>query len=396
MATDRRKEDCLDFSDVKRTRSTNLAQLTKLYKELEKNLISYENVEHAKQLYSKLCERFEQFKLAHLQCLDLCTQSEVIENLEVNYERCHENFVEFRDRFSQYIASEKSHEDSLSSRSSVSSQSRFRSAKAKRLIAELKLRKLSEQHELERAQIEIKFRQQVFNQLSEMEEANIEESVWQEAVEEDTDNTSGIVNIRNISQTVSQTLQSSVPASEKCINMNSLSGQTAATDKPKMNINNSTQGISAQSGFSDVSVSSIDSVQRLASTLHEGVRTVTLAKHLPWLDDGADKTLCDERLLQKLNIVSKPVTFEMSTVNSSGCTIHGQEVDLQVKAIDGNDKVSLKKVWSVKKLPISARSAAENVDIRKLPYLADIQIPSTDLTEVMLLIGTDSPSITFR
>ncbi|VDI77609.1 Hypothetical predicted protein [Mytilus galloprovincialis] len=38
-----------------------------------------------------------------------------------------------------------------------------------------------------------------------------------------------------------------------------------------MNINNSTQGISAQSGFSDVSVSSIDSAfQRLASTLHEG------------------------------------------------------------------------------------------------------------------------------
>ncbi|CAC5389635.1 unnamed protein product [Mytilus coruscus] len=51
-----------------------------------------------------------------------------------------------------------------------------------------------------------------------------------------------------------------------------------------------------------------------------------------------------------------------------------------------------RKGLSVKKLPISARSAAENVDIRKLPYLADIQIPSTDLTEVMLLIGTDSPN----
>ncbi|CAG2233547.1 unnamed protein product [Mytilus edulis] len=85
-----------------------------------------------------------------------------------------------------------------------------------------------------------------------MEEANLEESVWQEAVEEDTDNNSGIMNIRNISQTVSQTLQSSIHESEKeCINMNSISGQTAATDKPKMNINNSTQGISAQSGFSD-------------------------------------------------------------------------------------------------------------------------------------------------
>ncbi|CAC5361142.1 unnamed protein product [Mytilus coruscus] len=60
------------------------------------------------------------------------------------------------------------------------------------------------------------------------------------------------MNIRNISQTVSQTLQSSIHESEKeCINMNSISGQTAATDKPTMNINNSTQGISAQSGFSD-------------------------------------------------------------------------------------------------------------------------------------------------
>ncbi|VDI64456.1 Hypothetical predicted protein [Mytilus galloprovincialis] len=96
-----------------------------------------------------------------------------IANLEVNYERCHENFVEFRDRFSQYIASEKSHEkeipeesdivpidSSLSSRFSFSSQSRFRSAKVKRLIAELKLRKLSEQCELELAQIDTKFRQQ--------------------------------------------------------------------------------------------------------------------------------------------------------------------------------------------------------------------------------------------
>ncbi|VDI37577.1 Hypothetical predicted protein, partial [Mytilus galloprovincialis] len=110
------------------------------------------------------------------------------------------------------------------------------------------------------------------------------------------------------------------------------------------------------------------------------------------LDDGADKTLCDERLLQKLNIASKPVTFEMSTVISSGSTIHRQEVDLQVKAIDGNDNVSLEKVWSVKKLPISARFPAKNVDIRKLPYLADIQIPSTDLTEDMLLIGTNLPN----
>ncbi|CAC5424772.1 unnamed protein product [Mytilus coruscus] len=64
------------------------------------------------------------------------------------------------------------------------------------------------------------------------------------------------------------------------------------------------------------------------------------------LDDGADKTLCDERLLDKLNLTSRPVTFHMSTASSSGSTIHGQEVDLQVRSIDGNENVSLQKVWS--------------------------------------------------
>ena len=81
------------------------------------------------------------------------------------------------------------------------------------------------------------------------------------------------------------------------------------------------------------------------------------------LDDGADKTLCDERLLKSLNISSRPVTFRMSTVSSTGSTIYGQEVDLDVQPLNGNDAVSLRNVWSVKRLPISTKSAAVNSDI---------------------------------
>ncbi|CAC5413504.1 unnamed protein product [Mytilus coruscus] len=112
------------------------------------------------------------------------------------------------------------------------------------------------------------------------------------------------------------------------------------------------------------------------------------------LDDGADKTLCDERLLKNLYLTSRPVTFHMSTVSSSSNTIHGQEADLQIRSIDGNkddSEISLQKVWSVKKLPIYTRSSAENFDISKLKYLADINIPKIDTKDVMLLIGTDSP-----
>ena len=81
------------------------------------------------------------------------------------------------------------------------------------------------------------------------------------------------------------------------------------------------------------------------------------------LDDGADKTLCDERLLDALNVSSRPVTFNISTVSPTGSTTHGQEVDLQVQGVNSNDQVNLQKVWSVKRLPISAHSAVVNADI---------------------------------
>ncbi|CAC5370835.1 unnamed protein product [Mytilus coruscus] len=62
-------------------------------------------------------------------------------------------------------------------------------------------------------------------------------------------------------------------------------------------------------------------------------------------------------------------------ISLSRNTIHGQEVDLQVRSVDGNTdglEVSLQKVC-------------------KLAYLADINIPKFDAKDVMLLIGTDTP-----
>ena len=56
------------------------------------------------------------------------------------------------------------------------------------------------------------------------------------------------------------------------------------------------------------------------------------------LDDGADKTLCDESLLDALKVPSRPVTFNISTVSHTGSTTHGQEVDLQVQGVNSNDQ----------------------------------------------------------
>ena len=109
------------------------------------------------------------------------------------------------------------------------------------------------------------------------------------------------------------------------------------------------------------------------------------------LDDGADKYLFDERLIDALHVTSRPLAFKISTVSSTGSIIYGQALDLHVQPINGDDTVSLRNVWLVKRLPISTQSAAVIDDIKNLPYLADIHVPSIDTTNVMLLIGTDFP-----
>ena len=53
--------------------------------------------------------------------------------------------------------------------------------------------------------------------------------------------------------------------------------------------------------------------------------------------------------------------------------------------------MSLRNVWSVKRLPISTKSAAVNADIKNFPHLSDIDLPKIDTKNVMLLIGTDCP-----
>ena len=101
MATADTKDETQIFPSRKRVRNAELSQLTKLYNELERNMSSYENNDYVKSLYSKLNDRFEQFRWAHLQCLDLCTESDAANNLEQNFDSCQKNFVEFQERYSQ-------------------------------------------------------------------------------------------------------------------------------------------------------------------------------------------------------------------------------------------------------------------------------------------------------
>ena len=183
MATTDTKDE--DFLSRKRVRSANLSQLIKLYNELERNMSSFDNNDYVLSLYNRLMERFDQFKSAHLQCLDLCTETDVANILIEHFDSCQKNFVEFQERYTQWITAgqrpeddDRSHVSCATSRTSISSQDRLRNARAKRLIAELKLEKLSKRQELECARRELELKQQLFEQQCVVDEAALEESVW--------------------------------------------------------------------------------------------------------------------------------------------------------------------------------------------------------------------------
>ena len=263
-----------DLNAMKRTRSSNLAQLTKLYKELEKKMVSYDNKEFVKELNDKLCERFAQFSDVHAQCIDLCTQQDVVETLELNYISCKENFDEFRERYSGWIKGpeENLHDDEEvgSNLSSVSrSRSRFLEAKTRRLKAALQLKKLKEKQEIERARKELELKDEILQQETAVEEAELEEAVWCAALNEETSGTSHPDLVL-------------LPCKEKPTDESDRKSKGSITGSvedsvgdvdsdSEVNFNLHAKIHRPDAGESQTSVNTIESVfQQLASTLQEG------------------------------------------------------------------------------------------------------------------------------
>ena len=96
MDTGGAQSETMDFTSAKRARSAQIEQLTKLYSDLENFMVSY--IENVKRLYGKLCDSFDQFKSAHLQCLDLCVEPDAQNDLQQSFEDHQTNFVEFQER----------------------------------------------------------------------------------------------------------------------------------------------------------------------------------------------------------------------------------------------------------------------------------------------------------
>ena len=243
-------------------------------------MVSYDNIENVKCVYGKLCNRVDQFKSAHLQCFDLCTEPGAQNELQQSFEKHQTNFVEFQERHSQWMTGrnrptpeddECSDVSGITSASLASSRSKLRTARAKRILAEHKLRRLTEKQELERAQRELDLKQQLLAQRCELEEASLEESLWLQAVKEDAtelaDSRAG-----HVTQGVSNARDRNRKENEEYKHPEYTSAlQTAVRSESPIRLDQGKPTNSLHLENSDVSVTSIDAAfQKLATTLQEG------------------------------------------------------------------------------------------------------------------------------
>ena len=57
--------------------------------------------------------------------------------------------------------------------------------------------------------------------------------------------------------------------------------------------------------------------------------------------------------------------FSLTTLNRERRERNGMEVELQVTDMDGEESITIPRVWSVEKLPISERSIPQKEDLKK-------------------------------
>ncbi len=84
-------------------------------------------------------------------------------------------------------------------------------------------------------------------------------------------------------------------------------------------------------------------------------------------------------------------TFYLKTQEREDSPRVGLEINLTVEALDGVDKVDVKRLWTVDKLNASSHSIPSEDDARHWPHLRDIKLPSISEKEFGLIIGTNAP-----
>ena len=123
----------------------------------------------------------------------------------------------------------------------------------------------------------------------------------------------------------------------------------------------------------------------------QGCGNSRIAETYALLDDGSDVPVCDLQLLEQLGLSRIQRQFTLSTLNKEDHEQSGREVSLQITSLDATNSISLPRVWSVDKKPVSEGSFPVPDVVKRWSHLSDIDLPHIDGRKVMLVIGGDCP-----
>jgi hypothetical protein len=112
------------------------------------------------------------------------------------------------------------------------------------------------------------------------------------------------------------------------------------------------------------------------------------------IDQGSDKTFVDERLVEWLEIPSKDVTYNVTSVHQHKVPLKGKEVSLTIESIDRSKGIKVDKVWTMGKIPFKVENRLGKKELANFPHLSDLDLPTITSKEVRIIIGSDVTDVT--
>ena len=112
-----------------------------------------------------------------------------------------------------------------------------------------------------------------------------------------------------------------------------------------------------------------------------------------FIDSGSTSCLCDERLMDMLELTGKRTKFSITTVsNTNPKPQNGFAIDITVASLTGEGSAKLPPVLTVDALPVSVNKLPADFDAERYSYLKGIEFPRLDDHEALLMVGLNFPA----
>ena len=109
-----------------------------------------------------------------------------------------------------------------------------------------------------------------------------------------------------------------------------------------------------------------------------------------FLDPGSTDTFCTEKLMRQLNAKGRRTEVLLQTMGTEK-TVKSYELNgLEVGNMEGDTYLTLPKLYTQNKIPVTKRNILTQLDLDKWSYLQEIKVKEID-ADVELLIGVNTP-----